>query len=234
MGQGLRGLRSLAYGALDRRVKRLLLGSASLLAAAMPVAAEEVVIAALGDSLTQGYGLVQEQGFVPQMEAWLQARGHDVRLINAGVSGDTTAGGLARAAWTLTDNVDGMIVTLGGNDLLRAIPPEASRANLAGILDVAAEAGVDVLLVGMTAPGNYGPDYQQAFDAMYPELAEEYGTLYAESFFEGLLGTPESDPGDVVDLMQADGIHPNANGVAVIVDALGPQVEALIAAVQAD
>ncbi|MEX3014083.1 arylesterase [Gymnodinialimonas sp. 202GB13-11] len=200
----------------------------------MPVAAEEVVIAALGDSLTQGYGLVQEEGFVPQLEAWLQARGHDVRLINAGVSGDTTAGGLARAAWTLTDEVDGMIVTLGGNDLLRAIPPEASRANLAGILDAALDANVEVLLVGMQAPGNYGPDYQQAFDAMYPDLARQYGTLFAESFFEGLFGTPESDPGNVVDLMQADGIHPNANGVALIVDALGPQVEALISAVQAD
>ncbi len=225
---------SLAYGASVRRGKLTALASASLLASVTPLAAEEVVIAALGDSLTQGYGLVQEDGFVPQMQAWLQARGHDVRLINAGVSGDTTAGGLARAAWTLTEDVDGMIVTLGGNDLLRAIPPEASRSNLAGILDFAAGADVEVLLVGMTAPGNYGPDFQQAFDAMYPELAAEYGTLYAESFFGGFDGDAESDPGSVLDLMQADGIHPNASGVAVIVDALGPQVEALIAAIAAD
>ena len=190
------------------------------------------MIAALGDSLTQGFGLLQEDGFVPQMEAWLQARGHDVRLLNAGVSGDTTAGGLARAAWTLTEEVDAMIVTLGGNDLLRAIPPEASRTNLAGILDVAAEAGVEVLLVGLRAPGNYGPAFQQAFDAMYPDLAAEYGTLYAEDFFAGFGGTPQNDPGSIVDLMQADGIHPNANGVAVIVEALGPQVEALVQAAQ--
>ncbi len=214
------------------RSKRALLGPAALLAVAMPLQAQEVTIAALGDSLTQGYGLVQEEGFVPQLEAWLQARGHDVRVLNAGVSGDTTAGGLSRAAWTLTDEVDAMIVTLGGNDLLRAIPPEASRANLAGILEVATATDVAVLLVGMTAPGNYGPDYQQAFDAMYPELAEEYGTLYAESFFAGMMGTPESDPGDLVDLMQADGIHPNANGVALIVEGLGPDVEALIEAVR--
>jgi acyl-CoA thioesterase-1 len=214
------------------RSKALLLGLAALLAAAPSVSAEEVVIAALGDSLTQGFGLLQEDGFVPQMEAWLQARGHDVRLLNAGVSGDTTAGGLARAAWTLTEEVDAMIVTLGGNDLLRAIPPEASRTNLAGILDVAAEAGVEVLLVGIRAPGNYGPDFQQAFDAMYPDLAAEYGTLYAEDFFAGFGGTPQSDPGSIVDLMQADGIHPNAQGVAVIVEALGPQVEALVQAAQ--
>lgn len=191
-----------------------------------------MVIAALGDSLTQGYGLVQEEGFVPQMEAWLRARGHEVRLINAGVSGDTTAGGLARAAWTLTDEVDGMIVTLGGNDLLRAIPPEASRANLAGILDIADDAGVEVLLIGMSAPGNYGPEYQQAFNAMYPDLAADFDTLYAENFFAGFAGTPESDPGSLVDLMQSDGIHPNARGVAVIVDALGPQVEALVDALE--
>ncbi len=198
----------------------------------MPLTADEVVIAALGDSLTQGYGLVQEEGFVSQLEAWLRARGHDVRLMNAGVSGDTTAGGLARAAWTLTDEIHAMIVTLGGNDLLRAIPPETSRANLAGILDEAAAAGVEVLLVGMSAPGNYGPEYQQAFNAMYPELAAEYGTFYAENFFAGFGGTAESDPGGVLDLMQPDGIHPNANGVSAIVEALGPQVEALVVAVQ--
>jgi acyl-CoA thioesterase-1 len=191
--------------------------------------ADEVVIAALGDSLTQGYGLPAEQGFVPQLEAWLRAQGADVRLINAGVSGDTTAGGLARAAWTLTPDVDAMIVALGGNDLLRGLPPEASRANLAGILDAAQAAGVPVLLVGLQAPGNYGPDYQQAFDAMYPDLAAEYGTLLAENFLAGLLGQDDGDRGALAELMQADGIHPNAEGVTLIVAALGPQVEALIA-----
>ena len=194
---------------------------------AAPSWAEEVVIAALGDSLTQGYGLPAEQGFVPQLEAWLQARGHDVRLINAGVSGDTTAGGLARIGWTLTSDVQALIVTLGGNDLLRGLPPEAARANLAGILDAAGAAGVEVLLVGMEAPLNYGPDYQAAFDAIYPDLAAEYGTLYAESFLAPVVAAP-----DLRAVMQADGIHPNADGVALIVEALGPAVEALLTRVE--
>lgn len=189
-----------------------------------PALADEVVIAALGDSLTQGYGLPSDQGFVPQLEAWLLARGHTVRLINAGVSGDTTAGGLARIGWTLTDDVDGLIVTLGGNDLLRGLPPEAARANLSGILQAAEGAGVAVLLVGMQAPLNYGPGYQAAFDAIYPDLAAEFGTIYAESFLAPVVAAP-----DMRTLMQGDGIHPNAEGVALIVEALGPQVETLIA-----
>ncbi len=196
------------------------------------VNAQEVTIAALGDSLTQGYGLVAEDGFVPQLQNWLQERGYDVRVINAGVSGDTTAGGLARVAWTLTDDVDGMIVALGGNDFLRGLPPESSRANLSGILEAAD--GVEVLLVGMEVPGNYGPDYQQAFNEMFPQLAEQHDVLYVESFFEGLLGDPVSDPGSLADLMQPDGIHPNANGVILIVEALGPRVEDLIARITAE
>lgn len=194
---------------------------------AAPSWADEVVIAALGDSLTQGYGLPAEQGFVPQLEAWLLARGHEVRLINAGVSGDTTAGGLARIGWTLTPDVQALIVTLGGNDLLRGLPPEAARANLAGILEAAAGAGIEVLLIGMEAPLNYGPDYQAAFDAIYPELAAEYGTVYAESFLAPVVAAP-----DLRAVMQADGIHPNAAGVALIVEALGPAVEALVTRVQ--
>ncbi|MGI3185620.1 arylesterase [Nioella aestuarii] len=206
------------------------LGKAAVLAlglSAAPSWADEVVIAALGDSLTQGYGLPVDEGFVPQLEAWLQARGHEVRLINAGVSGDTTAGGLARIGWTLTDDVQALIVALGGNDLLRGLPPEAARANLAGILDAAAEAGVEVLLIGMEAPLNYGPDYKAAFDAIYPELAAEHGTLFVESFLAPVVTAP-----DVQAMMQADGIHPNAEGVALIVGAIAIEVEALIARVQ--
>ena len=193
--------------------------------------AETVTIAALGDSLTQGFGLPIEQGFVPQLEGWMEAQGHDVDIINAGVSGDTTQGGLSRVAWTLTPEVDALIVTLGGNDLLRGIGPEVSRANLEGIVQAATDAGVEVLVVGMQAPGNYGPDYKQAFDAMYPEIAAAYGTLYLDSFFAGL-GGPGTDPAEVRAFMQADGIHPNADGVARIVDGLGPSVEALIARVE--
>ena len=196
----------------------------------LPVSAEQVTLAALGDSLTQGYGLPQEQGFVPQLEAWLLARGHDVAIINAGVSGDTTAGGLARVGWTLTPEVQGMIVALGGNDLLRGLDPAMSRANLAGILQAAEAAGVEVLLVGMRAPGNYGPEYKAAFDSMYPALAEEYGALLATDFFAGLAA--EGDPAAAAKLMQGDGLHPNAEGVERIVEALGPDVETLLAQVE--
>ena len=182
-----------------------------------------------GDSLTQGYGLPQEQGFVPQLQQWLDSNGAEAQVINAGVSGDTTAGGLSRIAWTLTPEVDALIVTLGGNDLLRGIDPAASRANLEGILKSAQEAQVDVLLVGMQAPGNFGPDYKEAFDRMYPDLAEEYGTLYKESFFDGM---GARDPAALRALMQADGIHPNAQGVARVVESFGPDVMALIARAQ--
>lgn len=189
--------------------------------------AEPVTVAALGDSLTQGYGLAPQDGFVPQLQAWLEGEGAEVTVINAGVSGDTTAGGLSRVDWTLTDEVDAMIVTLGGNDLLRGIDPAVSRANLDGILAAAEVRGVEVLLIGMQAAGNYGQDYKTAFDAMYPELAEAYGTLYLPSFFGGLdMG---QDLSAARALMQPDGIHPNAEGVARIVDGVGPAVLDLIA-----
>jgi acyl-CoA thioesterase-1 len=189
-------------------------------------AAQEVTIAALGDSLTQGYGLPAEDGFVPQLETWLTDQGLDARVINAGVSGDTTAGGLSRAAWTLTQDVDAMIVALGGNDLLRGIDPAISRANLRGILQAARMAEVPVLLIGMQAPGNYGPEYKAAFDAIYPELAAEFGVMYLESFFDGL-GGAGTDPADIRAFMQADGIHPNATGVTRIVDGIGPHAAEL-------
>lgn len=187
----------------------------------------ETVIAALGDSLTQGYGLPQDEGFVPQMQAWLDERGADVRLINAGVSGDTTAGGRARVEWTLTDEVEGMIVALGGNDLLRGIDPATARANLKAILEAAEARGVPVLLVGMTAPGNYGVEYKAAFDAIYPELAEAHGVLLAGDFLDPLTSI-EDRSGAVQRYMQDDGIHPNADGVALIVEALGPEVLRLV------
>jgi len=198
------------------------------------VRADEVVIAALGDSLTQGYGLPQEDGFVPQLQMWLDGQGADVRMINAGVSGDTTAGGLARVAWTLTPDVDALIVALGGNDLLRGLDPAQARANIEGILQAARMAEVEVLLVGMQAPGNFGADYKSQFDAIYPELAATYGTGYIESFFAGLAqGARAPDPAALQQWFQADGIHPNRDGVARIVAGIGPQVLALEAAVEA-
>lgn len=192
-----------------------------------PLAAEPITIAALGDSLTQGYGLPPEEGFVPQLQSWLDASGAEVVLVNAGVSGDTTAGGLSRVAWTLTPDVDAMIVALGGNDLLRGIDPGAARANLEGILEAAKVAGVPVLLAGLPVPGNYGPDYKTAFEAIYPELAAEYGALHVADFLAPI-SARAADGEPVADLMQADGLHPSAAGVALIVKALGPRVLELI------
>ena len=217
------------YGAWLGEAKAAL---AALCLLAAPAAAEEVTIVALGDSLTQGYGLPEAEGFVPQMQDWLDARDAEVELVNAGVSGDTTAGGLARVEWSLTPEVDGMILALGGNDLLRGIDPAVSRENLRGILEAAKARDLPVLLVGLEATGNYGPDYKAAFDAMYPDLARIYDTLYAENFLAPL--SEDGDPATARRFLQADGIHPNAKGVARIVAALGPKVRALAEAVRAD
>ena len=216
----------LAYGA-GRAIRNL--GVAFVIAGAAQ--AETVTVAALGDSLTQGYGLLPEEGFVPQLEGWLREAGLDVVVQNAGVSGDTTAGGLARVGWTLTPEVEAMIVSLGGNDLLRGIDPAESAANLRGILEAARAAGVEVMLVGMEAPSNYGPDYKAAFDGMYPALAEEFGAALYPSFFAGLLAEGDMEAARAR-FMQADGIHPNAEGVARIVADMGPAVRDLVARVE--
>jgi acyl-CoA thioesterase I len=151
-----------------------------------------------------------------------------VMLINAGVSGDTTAGGLSRAAWTLTPDVDAMIVALGGNDFLRGIDPAVSRANLRGILEAAQAQQVPVLLVGLQATSNYGTEFKTAFDSMYPDLATEYGAILFPTFFQGIM-----DAGGNAQALyfQADGIHPNAAGVKLEVAAIGPAVLQLIAKV---
>jgi acyl-CoA thioesterase-1 len=189
--------------------------------------AQPATIAALGDSLTQGYGLPSEDGFVPQLSAWLTDNGASVNLINAGVSGDTTAGGLSRIEWTLTPEVDGLIVALGGNDMLRGIDPSVSRTNLEGILKVANEHGLPVLLIGMDALGNYGPEFEVSFDAMYPELAEKYGALYVPNFLGALAGRADARA-TLAEFMQSDGIHPNAKGIALIVEEIGPKVLELV------
>jgi len=154
-------------------------------------------------------------------------------VINAGVSGDTTAGGLARVDWTLTPEVDAMIVALGGNDFLRGIDPANSRANLRGILEVAQARDVAVLLVGLEASGNYGADFKRDFDSMYGDLAAEFDVPLVASFFDGLADAAAGDLAAArMAYMQADGIHPNREGVARIVAAMGPAVLALIAPAQ--
>ncbi len=189
--------------------------------------AEQITIAVLGDSLTQGYGLPVEDGLVPQLERWLHANGVKVTVLNAGVSGDTTAGGLARVDWTLTPDVDALIVALGGNDLLRGIAPAVARRNLDGILIAAANKGLPVLLIGHAAPGNFGADYKTAFDALYPELAVQYSALLYPDFLS-TLNDGRSQTEVLQTLMQADAIHPNAAGVNLIVQSLGPVVLDLI------
>ncbi len=225
----LKLIRSLVYWAV-RDLRKLTIVLFFLGVSASTGVAGPVVIAALGDSLTQGYGLPPEEGFVPQLETWLREQGEDVRILNAGVSGDTTAGGLSRVDWTLTPEVEAMIVALGGNDVLRGVDPANSRANIDGILKAAADRDLPVLLVGIAAPGNYGAEYQRDFDAIYPELAEEYGALLHPNFLAALArnGSPMSpDP----QFFQSDNLHPNAEGVQRIVRSIGPKVQELIARV---
>lgn len=188
--------------------------------------AEPVSIVALGDSLTAGYGLPEGEGFVPQLQAWLTAQGEDVQIVNAGVSGDTTAGGLSRLDWSLTPETDALIVTLGGNDLLRGLDPAATRANLDAILTKAGERNLPALLIGLPGPANFGPEWKSEFDAIYPDLAAKHGVLLVLDFLAGLGG---SDPATLQPLLQSDGIHPNATGVAKIVAAIGPEVQKLLA-----
>lgn len=184
---------------------------------------EPITLLAFGDSLTQGYGLPQEDGFVPNLEAWLRSEGADVRVINGGVSGDTTAGGAARIAWSLTPEVDAVIVALGGNDLLRGIEPAETKANLDVILAEITGRGLPALLVGMQATGNFGAAYKAEFDALYPALAEKYGLALYPQFMLALVQLGDRQR-VVRDYLQPDATHPNARGVARIVDAMGPSV----------
>lgn len=217
----------MAYGPRPRLRKAALATVLATVWVSAAAAQQQITIAALGDSLTQGYGLPEEEGFVPQLRGWLSGHGaDDVEVINAGVSGDTSAGGLSRIAWTLGDDVDGLIVALGANDVLRGIEPDVTRSNLDGILRAADDAGVPVLLSGMRAPGNYGPDYKAAFDAIYPDLAEKYGAILHPFLLRGLGGN--EDVMSVRDLMQPDGLHPNAQGVTRIVADIGPYVLELV------
>lgn len=211
------------YGLLSTGCKAAVVG---VFLSATAAVAETIDILALGDSLTQGYGLFEQDGFVPQLRIWLAERGHDVTIVNGGVSGDTSAGGLARVEWSLTSNIDAMIVTLGGNDLLRGVAPDEARRNIEGILQVAQKHEMEVLLIGMEAPGNFGADYKTQFDAIYPELAAKYDAVFLESFFAGL--GEKRTPTAVAEYMQHDGIHPNPEGVKKIVDVVGPKVETLL------
>jgi acyl-CoA thioesterase-1 len=188
-----------------------------------PITAQAVPIRllVLGDSLSAGFGLPHDQGFEAQLAGALRAHGYDVRIIDGAVSGDTTAGGLARLDWTLADGADAAIVELGANDGLRGIDPREVEKNLNAILDKLAAMRIPVLLSGMYAMPNLGPDYAQAFNAVFERLGKRAGVLYDPFFLQGVAEIPS--------LNQADGLHPNAAGVQRIVARLLPLVEKLLA-----
>lgn len=188
-------------------------------------------VLAFGDSLTQGYGLMPGEGLVPQLQGWLATQGTEVQVVNAGVSGDTTAGGRARIDWSLTPGIDAVIVELGGNDLLRGLPPAAARANLDAILATVTARGLPVLLVGLPAPGNYGPAYKAEFDAIWPALAAKYHALLLLDLLAPIAALPPEERA-ARGLMQGDNIHPSAAGVKLVVAALGPKVLELLAKAQ--
>lgn len=177
-------------------------------------------IVALGDSLTAGYGVLSQESFPDRLEAALVKRGHDVDIVNAGVSGDTVADGLARLDWALADGADGIIVELGANDMLRGHDPALVRDSLDDLMSRLGETGAPVLLTGMLAAPNLGADYASRFDPIFPDLAKKYDALLYPFFLDGVAGNSR--------LNQADRMHPNAAGVDVIVERILPSVEKLI------
>ena len=179
-------------------------------------AAEPLRLVALGDSLTAGLGLEAKDAYPAKLQAALAKLGVEVVIDNAGVSGDTTDGGLARLDWSVPDGTKAVLIELGANDMLRGLDPKLARANLAAMLERLKERKIPVLLMGMRAAPNLGADYQKAFDAVYPDLASQYGAVLYPFFLDGVAGTPG--------LNQADGMHPTAAGVDVIVTRLAPVV----------
>ncbi|MBN9556123.1 MAG: arylesterase [Alphaproteobacteria bacterium] len=206
------------------RFKFMLVIAALLWAGAVPaMAAAPLKILALGTSLTQGYGVPPGQELPAVLQARLNASGYRVKVINAGVSGDTTAGGLSRLDWSLADRPDAAIVELGSNDALRGLPPKEIEKNLTAILTRLKAANIPVLLCGMQAPRNLGAEYDRQFDAIYPTLARRFDVILYPFMLEGVAMNPK--------LNQADGIHPNPAGVRIIADRMMPFVQKLLARV---
>ena len=216
------------YGALARAALStglgLVLTAALAVAGASAVAAKPIRLLAFGDSLTAGYGLPPGRGFVPKLEAALRKQGHDVTVIDGGVSGDTTSGGLARLDWTLGDGADAVILELGANDMLRGIDPKVPDANLDKMLAAFKAKHIPVLLAGMHTPPSMGRDYSDRFDAIYPELARKYDVALYPFFLDGIIGDAA--------LHLPDGIHPNAAGVDVVVEKILPAVDELLKGVK--
>ncbi|GIL01498.1 MAG: arylesterase [Alphaproteobacteria bacterium] len=208
--------------------ERLFILAAILLAVALagglsagPAMARQLTIVALGDSLVAGYGLADSQAFPARLQQALRARGHDVTVVNAGVSGDTSAGGLERLDWSVPEGADAVIVELGANDALRGLSPQATRRNIAAIVGRLKARGIAVLLAGMLAPPNMGADYADAFNAVFPDIARDHDVPLYPFFLDGVAANAE--------LVQADGMHPTAAGIDEIVSRFLPSAERLIA-----
>lgn len=198
----------------------------AIVGTAVAAGSEKTVrIVAFGDSLTAGFGLKPGQGFPEQLGKLLASRSVDAEIINAGVSGDTTAAGLARLDWSIPDGTDAVILELGANDALRGSAPADARRNLEAMITSLKARGIEILVAGMVAPRNLGTAYARAFDPIFPELAAKYGTLLYPFFLEGVALDPK--------LNLADGLHPTAEGVAIIAQRIAPKVEELIARVRA-
>jgi len=208
-----------AYGAWRRGFNALLLLALVLPAAILApgtVRAKQPVILALGDSLTAGYGLTQQDSFPARLQAALRTTGIEARVVNAGVSGDTSAGALRRVDWLMTQKPDLVIVEFGANDGLRGLDPAETKRNLDSLIVRVRQQGARVLLAGMLAPPNLGRDYGAAFNAVFPQLAKRHKVVFYPFFLDGVVAKPALNLGD--------GIHPNAKGVSVIVERILPYV----------
>ena len=196
------------------------LGLVAPLGPATAQGARPLTVVVLGDSLSAGYGLPLEAGFPEALERALKARGHNVRMVNAGVSGDTATGGLERLDWSVPDGTDGVILELGANDMLRGLDPEVTRRALEAIVTRLKARGIPVMLAGMYAQRNLGPSYVERFDSIYRDLAQEHGLVLYPFFLEGVAGDRA--------LNLPDGLHPSAKGVERIVEGILPTVEAFL------
>jgi len=189
-------------------------------------AAEEIKLVGFGDSLMAAYNLQASEGFPARLEAALRERGHTVSITDAGVSGDTTSGGLARLDWSVPDGTDGVILELGANDALRGLPPEKTRDNLDAMINRLQERGIAVLLAGMLAPPNMGGDYETTFNAIYPDLAAKYDVTLYPFFLDGVTTNP--------DMLLSDGMHPNPNGINMMVENILPVAEQFLSQIKAE
>jgi acyl-CoA thioesterase-1 len=211
---------------LAQVVRLALLVKLVVFVSAMPLSADTarpIRLVAFGDSLTAGFMLSPTQSFPAQLDRALKAKGHSVEVVNAGVSGDTTANGLERFDWAITDGTEAVILELGANDALRGIPPRKARANLEEIIERLRSRNIEVLLAGMIAPKNWGSEYEREYNPIFGELADKYGLVYYPFFLDGVAMEKS--------LNLADGIHPTAMGVGRIVQGILPAVEELLARV---